>query len=338
MKRKQRIQAVFVEPFGKETVCLMKHFSFISQVAHFSPFLFTFLNRSLLNMLVLELVKNLTVTLVTGGLLIINPLTIIAILCSRKIRNDSITPVLVSIFMTDFLQGIFLGIISTYLSWMNIIKPALWIIRFHSFYLFATTANIMSVTVLAVLQTIAVLKPLRFPVLVTKPKIWILVMITWITGIILGTLQATSSSIKYFPLTRSTSSDGTSEMITQVILLIMIAILAICHMIIFTIVIKQQIKIRVNIGSEGDRSGPNAILAAFKSAKRILAVTLTYLLLYVTGIVAHYAVPNETANFFIFWLAYSQSIWNSIFYLACSKEAWCQLKAIMCCQRITPEE
>ena len=286
-------------------------------------------------MLVLEMIKNLTVTLVTSGVLIINPLTIIGILCSKKLRSDSMTPVLVSVFMADFLQGIFLGIISTYLSWRHITKPALWIIRFHSFYIFATIANILSVALLAVLQTIAVLKPLRFPVLVTKFKIWILVIMSWIIGIILGTQQAASSNVQYYPVTRNPGGNG---IFTTVTLLVMIAILVICHLIIFTVVIKQQIKIRVNIGSESSDSTPNAILAAFRSAKRLLAVTSTYLILYVTAIIANGVITDKTANFFIFWLAYSQSIWNCVFYLAFSREAWCQLKAILSCQRLAQEE
>ena len=280
-------------------------------------------------MAALEITKDLTVTLVTVGVLLINPLTIIGILRSKKLQKEIMTPILVSVFVADFLQGIFLGIISTYISWANIIKPPIWLVRTHCLYLFAITSNIMSVTLLAVLQTIGVLNPLRFPVLVTKFKVWILLMITWITGAVIGTLQAVSSNVRYYPVTRNSGGNGNTN---AAIVLVMLIILFISHLIIFIVVIKQQRKMRRNVGPESNNSGPNAILAAFKSAKRILAVTTTYLVLYPTATVVINVWSDESVSFFCFWLAYSQSIFNSMFYLAFSKEAWYQIKAVICCR------
>ena len=268
--------------------------------------------------------KNVFVTVVTLGLLLVNPLTMVGILRSRRIRDDVMTPVLISVFLADMGVGLNQGVISTSLSWMHITDPPMWIVRLHSFYIFAPLANLMSITLLALLQTIAILKPLRFAVIVTRLRVALCLGALWTLSIILAIWTA-STEVKYY---ESSRSSGTEDSMPSIVMALFVIILTVCHIIIFMAVIKQQIKTRTQTGA--DNAAPNAFLAAFKSAKRILAVTLTYLILYPTASLAMYFIFDPKAIFVCFWMAYSQGIFNSMFYLMFSKEAKKELKSLFC--------
>ena len=263
-------------------------------------------------MILVEVVKNIVVTLVTTGVLVINPLTVTGIMLSKKLRNEMLTIVLVSVFVTDFLQGLLLGVISTFLSWAEVIKPPVLLVRFHSCYIIATLANLMAVTLLAVLQTISVLRLFQFKVIWTRTRSAAALILTWIVAGILGILVVTSDKVQY---TQHARISGARSKINTVVIGLMILIMVVCHGLIFGVVIKQQIKQRSMV-APGMVTQPNAVLAVFKSAKRILAVSLTYLVFYSVALVVLFCFPGDNTAFFSSWFAYSQGIWNSLFYLA----------------------
>ena len=271
-----------------------------------------------------DLFRNIVVTLVTLGLLTANPVTIIGVLRSRRLRDDVMTPVLISVFGADLCLGLYYGIITTIMSWMNIVDPAMWLVRLHAFYMFGPLANMMSVTMLAFLQTIAIVKPLQFTVIVTRRRVTLGLVILWIVSLGWGIWTA-SSDVYYYSPTRYSGNEGRE---IAVVLAFLLIILTACHIVIFITVIKQQIKMRTQTGAES--AAPNAFLAAFKSAKRILAVTLTYLILYPIGTLATVFTSDPLARFLCMWLAYSQGILNSLFYMLFSKEVKKELRSLFC--------
>ena len=275
-----------------------------------------------------EIFINAFVTVVSLGLVIVNPLTMVGVLRSKRLRDDVLTPVLISVFAGDLCLGLYNGTITSIISWMNIVDPPMWLVRLHAFYIFAPLANLMSVTLLAFLQTIAIVKPLRFSMLVTRTRVVLSLALVWTVCVVWGVCIALSN-VSYFPSNRTSGSNGKLTEVTAVLTVILIIILIVSHMIIFVAVIKQQVKMRTQTGA--DNMAPNAFLAALRSAKRILAVTMTYMILYPTSLLTMYFLPNPMVILICFWLASTQGILNCVFYMIFSTEARKELR-LLCCQ------
>ena len=113
-------------------------------------------------------------------------------------------------------------------------------------------------------------------------------------------------------------------------------VMIVCHMIIFVTVVRQHMRIRVLVNSELP-GAPNPILLALKSAKKILAITITHILQIFMGFLGTY-LQNDGLRFFCMWLAYSQSIWNCMFYLAFSGQVWKDIKNFLCPRSRPTEE
>ena len=151
---------------------------------------------------VLDVIKNLVVTFVTIGNILVNPIILLAIGRSATQRKEILTPLTVSVFVSDLVQGVFVGPVSCYLSWMEIRDPPKWLVCIQSYYLAGLVSSFCSATLLSLFQTIGIIKPLIFPVIVTKKKIWIGVTVTWILALIFPTLRVTFPGIFYDPQTR----------------------------------------------------------------------------------------------------------------------------------------
>ena len=78
-----------------------------------------------------ELFKNAFVTVVSLGLVIANPWTMVGVLRSKRLRDDVMTPVVISVFAGDLCLGLYNGTIATIISWMNIVDPPMWLVRLH---------------------------------------------------------------------------------------------------------------------------------------------------------------------------------------------------------------
>ena len=151
---------------------------------------------------VLDVIKNLVVTFVTIGNILVNPIILLAIGRSATQRKEILTPLTISVFVSDLVQGVFVGPVSCYLSWMEIQDPPKWLVCIQSYYLAGIVSSFCSATLLSLFQTIGITKPLIFPVIVTKKKIWIGVTVTWILALIFPTLRVTFPGIFYDPQTR----------------------------------------------------------------------------------------------------------------------------------------
>ena len=154
------------------------------------------------SMQLLEALQALTVTTVTVGILLVNPLTLIGMKRSSSLSKEALTPIIYSIFVGDLIQGLFLGPISSYLSWAGNRVPPLWLVRVHSFYLVGTAANHSGVALLSLWQTIGIVKPLRFVSLATKQKIVTSVAVSWVWAALLTVLIVSSNEIFYDAVNR----------------------------------------------------------------------------------------------------------------------------------------
>ena len=144
-----------------------------------------------------EVAENLTVTIVVIGILILNGVSLTAIVRSRPIREEILTPLTYSVFTADLVQGVFLGLISTYLSWAGITNPPLWVVRVQALGGVGNLGNICSLTFLSLWQTVGIIKPLQFSTLATRTRIWTSVLLAWLWALIVMALRMVSDEIFY---------------------------------------------------------------------------------------------------------------------------------------------
>ena len=150
----------------------------------------------------LDIIKNLVITLISLGNLIINPLTLLGILRSKTQRREILTPITVSIFVGDIVFGLFMATINTYLAWTDINEPPLWLVRVFTFYIVGIASSTFNVFLLSLWQSICILKPLTFTSFATKKKIWTGLVLSWTWTLILAVLRLTSEGVFYNKVTR----------------------------------------------------------------------------------------------------------------------------------------
>ena len=341
---------------------------------------------------VLEVVKSLTVTLVIVGSLLINPLCILGISRSKSLKKEALTPLTFSVFVADCAQALFLGPFSIYFTWTETTNPPLWLVRIQAFCLVGDVANISSVTLLSLWQTIGIVRPLTFASFASKKKIWGSVALAWIWAFSMAILRVSSHEVFYnvanryviiymstkcvfvyihsrlyllfitslahnkmlfnncfkrkqlilldfltynfnlgsYSTFRNTSirKSHVSAQLLQMTILSMLALMVVCHVIMFVVVVRQHVKMRKLVATSSEHA-PSPVLLAMKSAKKILALTVTYIVLNIARFIGVY-VKNSHARFFFMWINYSQSFWNSVFYLTFSAAAWRGIKRLFC--------
>ena len=150
-----------------------------------------------------ELLKASFVTFVCIGILVVNPLTLLGISRSASLQKDLLTPIIYSVFVSDCVQGVFLGGISVVLSWLDVPIVAN---RIHTLYLVGIVANIMSVVMLSFWQSVGILKPMKFQSFLTRGKVLAGLTLTWIWAIIMAILYTSSDDVFYDEITRYVDS------------------------------------------------------------------------------------------------------------------------------------
>ena len=145
----------------------------------------------------LEIAKNLVVTIVSVAIVIVNLLTLFCTLRSKTQRKELFTPLTVSIFTGDLIQGLFMVSFNSYISWKNITEPPLWLVRLLSVYIMGIVVSVCIVSLLSFWQTIAIIKPLTFTAFATKKKTWIGVVVVWVWAVFVSLLRITSKEVYY---------------------------------------------------------------------------------------------------------------------------------------------
>ena len=133
--------------------------------------------------------------------------------------------------------------------------------------------------------------------------------------------------ISYFY--RNTGTNSLLPLITlNITMAVAMGTMIVCHLIIFIVVVRQHVKMRtlVNVGPD---QPPNPVLLALKSAKKILAITLSHLIQFIVSFIGVFLVNKENGRFFCVWISYSQSVWNGFCFLAFSKDTRQSLKKLL---------
>ena len=284
-------------------------------------------------------VKSAVLTVLSVGLISINSLSLAAVLKSKELQKQHTTPFLISLFVADLLQGVLGSGVSAVLSWADVKDMNNLLKQFHTFglYLFPA-ASLTSVAALATVKMVTVVWPLRISDLITKKKTIFLLIFIWIIPISFSVLQFFGDE-PVFDYSNKTSWESSKySWITKIAIFVIFLpcflILSGSYITVFIVVIKQTIKIRKQTApsAEDGAQMPNLILTAFKSSKSIIAVVTIYFLGYIgPSIFFNVTVgnSNETTRgyiFWLFWLPYTESIFNSLIYICLNKAAKNELK------------
>ena len=208
--------------------------------------------------------KSLVFTLISVISLVSNGLLIPVILKCRQIYEDAATPLLIALCVSDFLQGAFSSGISSILSWTSSTNDSIStsLKQFHTFILVHTRlSSLHLVTALAVIKMVTVIKPLRVVNILTKTRIWIIIIVCCTTPSLVS-LAAFALPVAY----SSTFKDsyfkrGTKSILLSVILPLEVftslSILLVSTCIIFGCVVRQIIIVRKLIAPLAFRNPEN---------------------------------------------------------------------------------
>ena len=281
-----------------------------------------------------NLLQSILLTAASVGMVSVNSLTLAAVYRSKDLRKDISTPFLISLFIADTLQGALAAGMSAIMSWTDLQDLNNIVKKFHAFGLYFTpTASLLSIAALATVKMIAIVWPLRVPDLITMKRTVIILVFVWIIPLLYGMLQFFAVSPKYNYKTK-TSWEGYKDIwitFTGIaILLPFLLLLSGSYITIFIVVIKQTIKIHKQTVPSTDNviQMPNLVLKAFKTSKSIIIVLTVYILLYVVPSMYVFFVTKNNFQymFWLFWLPYSESFWNCLFYLYFNKAAKNELR------------
>ena len=281
-----------------------------------------------------DLLQSILLTAASVGMISVNSLTLTAVYRSKDLRKDISTPFLISLFIADTLQGALAAGMSGIMSWTDLQDLNNIVKKFHAFGLYFTpNASLSSIAALATVKMIAIVWPLRVPDLITMKRTVIILVFVWIIPLLYGMLQFFAVSPKYNYKTK-TSWEGYKDIWISftgiAILLPFFLLLSGSYIIIFIVVIKQTIKIHKQTVPSTDSAiqMPSPILKAFKTSKSIIIVLTVYILLYVVPSMYVFFVTKNNFQymFWLFWLPYSESFWNCLFYLYFNKAAKNELR------------
>ena len=231
-------------------------------------------------MLFEDIWKCLVLTVTTVIRLVANG-TLIPILASSKdIQEDSASPLLLALSGSDFLQAASFGVISCALGWSDATNDNVpnSLAMFHTFSLLHTRlANLHLISAIAVVKMITIVKPLRASTILTKKRIWIIVIIccTVPFAVSLGSFIVPVVYSHKFKDSYFLNRGVLAELLTAQIFASFI-IFTLCYAVIIICVVKQVINMRRLVIPAGEAAtgtqSANPILVAFKSARAIIAL------------------------------------------------------------------
>ena len=294
-------------------------------------------------MLFVDIWKSLFLTAITVISLLSNGALIPVLLKNREIREDAATPLLVALSISDFIQGATFGMISSILSWTEATKDTVsnGLSQFHTFSLLHTRMSSLNlVGSLAVVKMITIVKPLRAIDILSKKRIWI-ILVTCCAVPLSVSLAAFVQPVEYSHLFKDSyfTKRGILEIIILAEIWTSLFIFIISYAVIFVCVVKQYVNMRrlvIPTGENGNQeSSPNPIMAAFKSARGIIALCSIYLLLHIIGVLLTNLKAASTADaLFVIYRLYDCNGFINVFtYVAFCKPAKKELKKLFCYSR-----
>ena len=279
-----------------------------------------------------EIAKSSFITILT----IINSIAnggLIAILVkSRELQEDSSTPLILALNITDFVHGATFGVITLTLSWMGQTNETIphFVKQLQFFSMRMTRLGSLNlVAALAVVKLITIVKPLRAVQLITKTKIRIMVVVSFLVPLPACLLGA-FTTLQYSYVSKETSvpiENGKIRICVTTLFGISLMVYTSSYLYIFICVVKQIITMRrLVLPVDGnEQAASNPVISALKSSKGIMAVLTIYVIVYIPALTLANIYLNSEIYFVFYWLTYGFGFLNVFAYVAFSKPARKQL-------------
>ena len=282
-----------------------------------------------------EILKSSFITLLTFINLITNSGMIAILAKSRQIQEDSSTPLLLALNVSDLLHGATFGMISVILSWMGVTDETIPHIlkQFHYVSMrFTRMGSSNLVASLAVVKLITIVKPLRAVQLLTKLRVRLLLAASFILPLPVCITSLFSNLYYSYALKDTYLHTGTRTLRTVGVLQMAISlnVYTFSYLYIFGCVVRQIIIMRRLVLPAEGTVQPNPVIAALKSSKGIMAVLTVYVVVYIPALILAYSgVHRESGIYFVLcWLSYGLGFLNVFAYVAFSKPARKEVKKL----------
>ena len=278
-----------------------------------------------------EILKSSLITVLTFINLISNSGMVAILARSREIQEDSSTPLLLALNLSDLLHGATFGIISVALSWMGVTDETIPYImkQFQIFSMRITRLGSLNlVAALGMVKLITIVKPLRAVQLITKTKVYLMLLACFIVPFpacvmgVFSTLYYSSAVKETFV---HTSNKHLRILVTSLIGTSLI-LYTFSYLYIFACVVRQVIIMRRLVLPAEGAVPPNPVVAALKSSKGIMAVLTIYVVIYIPALILANFLAESEMYFLLYWLAYGFGSLNVFAYVAFSKPARKEIK------------
>ena len=229
--------------------------------------------------------KSSFITLLTFINLIANSGLIAILAKSREIQEDSSIPLLLALNVSDLLHGATFGIISSILSWMGVTNETIphLLKQFHFVSMRITRLGSLNlVAALAIVKLITIVKPLRAVQLITKTKIYLMLLACFIVPFLACVMGACSDLYYSFSVKETYKHASNKNLRIILILLISVSLIlyTFSYLYIFACVVRQVIIMRRLVLPAEGTVPPNPVITALKSSKGIMAVLTVYVVIH----------------------------------------------------------
>ena len=277
-----------------------------------------------------EILKSSFITVLTLINLITNGGLIAVLAKSRDIQEDSSTPLLLALNVSDLLHGV-AGMISLILSWMGLtdeeIPQILKQLQFFSMRITRLT-SLNLVAALGIVKLSTIVKPLRAVQLITKTKVYLMLLACFIVPFPACVMGACSNLYYSFAVKETYIHASNKNLHITLTLLVGTSLIlyTFSYLYIFGCVVRQVIIMRRLVLPAEGTVPPNPVIAALKSSKGIMAVLTAYVVLYIPILILANLYKESVFYFVIYWLSYGLGFLNVFAYVAFSKPARKELK------------
>ena len=310
---------------SKEATCIY------TTVCYFLQFLFCEYLSRLETIMFGEILKSSFITVLTLINLITNSGLIAILAKSREIQEDSSTPLLKALNVTDLLHGATFGIISSILSWMGVTDEEIpQILKQLQFFSMRTTrlASLNLIAALGIVKLITIVKPLRAVQLITKTKVYLMLLACFIVPFPACVMGACSNLYYSFAVkeTYTHASIKNVSIIMTLLISVSLILYTFSYLYIFACVVWQVIIMRRLVLPAQGTVPPNPVITALKSSKGIMAVLTVYVVIYIPALILANLYQESVFYFVLYWLSYGFGFLNVVAYIAFSKAARKELK------------
>ena len=279
-----------------------------------------------------DILKSSFITVLTCINLIANSGMIAILVKSRKIQEDSSTPLLLALNVSDLVHAATFGMVGLILSWTGATDATIphAVKQFHFFSMrFTRMGSLNLVAALGIVKLVTIVKPLRAVQLITKTRVYLMLsacfMVTF-PACLLGAF----STLKYSFAMKETYAHPMRIIISSLSSISLI-LYSFCYLYIFLSVVRQIIIMRRLVLPAEGTIQPNPVITALKSTKGIMAVLTVYVIIYIPVLFfpKFYSESGGNMMFVFYWLSYSLGFLNVCSYIAFSKPARKELKKFL---------